>query len=1336
MSRDTASRPGAGNPPAQADATIPRNLFQPGSARFPLTIAQAPIALDALALPNSPVANTGDIARIQGRIDPEIFAAACRWVVAETPSIRVSLSYRLNAVVQEFLALDDYVLEQHDFSQNDQPEEAARTWIENEFWKPRPWNSFPLFQFALLKIGDDRFVFLQKFHHVLADAIGRFQCFRRIAAIYEALVHDVEPPPPELLSLTDRVAEEQAYLESKAYQADLAYWTRRLEALPDRLVDADRNRSERGRSGRSRRQSQEITAEEFARLKQAAADLGTSVPRLTLALTAIAVARLHGVTDLVIGTPLHNRGTQAAKRSIDLAMTVMPFRMTFESQTGIAALVKDIATKQLADLRRSRFPFASLTRPDGRREAGHGVFDVIFNYIPAMGAVCLGDAEVVYNNYSAGFYLPWAIDLRETQDSQAAILTVAFDPGLIEAGDGARLAKCIHFLLTNPVALEEQTAGSIPIISDRDRHHLLVELNDTDHPLPADATLASLCAAQAERTPDAVAVIHGSQSITYAALHARANAVASRLTQSGVGPDVIVGVALPRSIEMIVALLAIHKAGGAYLPLETALPAERLAYIIGDAQTRLIVTVRTLTDHLPETEAKHIFLDDLADAQARGAPAAAPQPDHLAYVIYTSGSTGLPKGVAVEHRNAANLVQFHAAQLGPEERSGILFSSSLNFDASIDEIFVSLASGGRLIIVETLLALPAAPAQGEVRVMEAAPSVFEALLQIGGFRPGLRLIRFGGEPLARALADRVWAIDPDVRIENSYGPTEVTVDATISELRANAPGDPPIGKGLWNTKLYVLDRNMELLPKGAKGELYIGGAGVARGYLSRPELTAERFAKNPFGGGRLYRTGDVVRWREDGELEFFSRTDTQVKINGLRIELGEIERQLESMPEVASAVAIVRPDDHGVKRIFAFAVPRNANNRPDFLAVSRFLEEKLPKYMVPAALAWTDAFPLTPSGKLDRNALSLPAWESAKRSYRAPSTKLQSSLVQIWTQILQIRKIGIDDDFFELGGTSLQAVMIFARIANLHGVDLPAATMLGAPTIARQAALLKEHSDRDGQAMVVAFREKGKGPPLFFIHGAGGGVMHVRDLMQDLKCRNPLYGLRPPPLDGSERLPRSIAELAAAYVTEIRKVQPAGPYHLIGYSVGGTIAYEMAQQLRRTGGETGLLGLIETDARRFRKAIQQSSPRTPRRPKTGQKGMIRTARRIVRTGLNHLALMPDAAQMLLNESRHGLGLAIPHGDRMSFYTSKLSAAESVYMPRRYPGVITMFARISTGDYYRWGWSHLATGGLIVRELPVARHLDIVLLPNSRFLAMQIDTCLNEANAGQLPSLPD
>jgi enterobactin synthetase component F len=1348
-------------PQQQVDPGAQSAGLQPDTVRYPLTIAQTSIVLDALYLPNSPVANTGDIAHIDGHIDTRLFAAACRQVVAETASIRASFHFREDSLVQKFLDLDDYVLEQRDYSASEQPEHSAQTWIEDNFWTPLPWNGFPLFHLVLIKIRDDRHVFLQKLHHGLADAIGRFLLFRRIACVYEALIQGVPPVPVETFSIPSRIAEETAYLGSDTYEADIAYWKTRFHVLPDPLVDADRSRTERIRSGRSQSITFDIAPDAFSHLKATVTALGTSVPRLALALTYVAVSRLYGATDVVIGFPLHNRATETSKRSIDLSMTVMPFRVNLDSELTIAKLLKKIGAMLVADRRHSRFPFSSLSHLTGQGQAGQSLFDIMVNYIPAMGDISLGGARISYNNYSAGFYSPWAIDIRETHDGQGAKLTVAFDPGLIEFDAAARLAKSLNFLLTSPIDFARHTIGNVPIISNEERHHLLVELNCHDVPVPADATLVSLCASQADRTPDAVAVTHGTQSITYAQLHAKAETLALRLLEAGVRQEDIVGVSLPRNIDLIVALLAIHKAGGAYLPLDPTLPAQRIAYMISDAQARLVVTTRALAQHFPETLVNRFFLDDPGliaspSCGARPPVCLAVHPDSLAYVIYTSGSTGSPKGVAVEHRSAANLILHQISQLEPQDLAGSLFSTSLNFDVSVDEIFVSLASGGRLIMVENLLALPAAPAGHEVSILGAVPSVFDALLQIGGFHPGVRLIRFAGEALPRSLVDRAFAIDPNVRIMNIYGPTEATVYTTFSYIRSADRDPPPIGKGLWNIKLYVLDKNMEPLPKGAKGELYIGGTGVARGYLNKPELTAERFVKNPFGEGRLYRTGDFVRWRKDGELDYLGRIDTQVKIDGLRIELGEIERQLESMAEIASAVAVVRPDDQGTKRIFAFAVSGDKANQPDISTVNNRLDGKLPKYMLPAAITWTETFPLTVSGKLDRNALSLPAWKSVERSHRGPTTRREASLLSMWKQVLKIPKIGIDDDFFDLGGTSLQAVMIFARIAQVYGLDLPAVTIVSAPTIARLAAFLKEASGTDGNNRLIAFRKNGYGFPLFFVHGGGGGVMYVRDLMHDFRNINPLYGLQSPPLDGTGRLPRSIEESAALYLDEIRTVQPFGPYHIFGFCSGGTIGFEMAQQLTHAGEAIALLGLIEPNPGKYFFAGKGSASATGKHAHGAyQNGIVlAAAKRIAEKIINRVNIVRNAAKslgprkgltfarkvrfyakVLGLELRYIFGYSIPHEHREFFYAWKFGAAEKRYTPKQYSGAITLFNRkikLARTDAI---WSMLASGRVIARELPVGSHYEITNLPNSRFLAAQIDASLNELRSCELHPVP-
>ena len=1292
-----------------------------------VTSAQFPILLDQLFLPDKPIANTGTLVWMDGALDADKFAEAVRRVVEESDLIRVQFRVAGDSFTQEAVPLSDYRLRQFDVSAASDPEQAARNWIAEHFRVPLRWDGFPLFDLSLIKLGEKRFVFVQKFNHAIIDATGRHLLFERVAKQYENLGGN-GPCAPIAPQLGNRAAEERAYLESEPYREDAAYWERRLQGTPEPLIHADRSNSERAKSGCPRDHVFSIAPDAYERLQKFAAAQGSSLARIALALSYVAFTRFHGVSDLVLGFPFHNRTTELAKRSIGLFMQVVPFRFSIGADATFRTMLREMSTVLSEDRRHSRFPLSSIPI-SGSGGSRRGALDVVVNYVPAPPKFHLSDAAIRYENYTAGFFSPWAVDFREKGDGEGATLSIVFDPGLLTDHVAAQVSRCLHFLLTDGLPDADQPIGKIAIVTPDEQERLLAGRNEAFVALEEGATLASLCAEQAKRTPNATAVICGSERISYADLHARAAAIGRHLIAAGIGPEAVAGIAVPRSIDLIAAVLAVHKAGGAYLPLDPAYPPDLFRYIAEDAGAAVIVTTRAIAGSLPPRGARLIVLDDVqADAAAaRQLPeTVSAKPENLAYVIYTSGSTGQPKGVAIEHRNAVNLVNWSASLLDSEDRKGVLFSTPLTFDASLDELLVPLICGGCIILVDNLLAAATAPARDEIRVINAVPSMMTALLDTSGLPPQTRVVQLGGEAVPRSLAERLFALNPALRLRNIYGPTEATVDATWSELRRGDTREPAIGKGIWNTQLYVLDSHLELLPAGATGELYIGGRGVARGYLNKPDLTAERFVANPFGPGRLYRTGDLVRWREDGELEFLGRADSQVKLHGVRIELAEIERRLMELPQIKAAVALLCADEAGVTRLCGYAIPEDADVTPELHQLAPELKRMLPSAMMPAALIWLERFPLNASGKIDRRALPAPDWHKTRKVLRAARDEYEHRLGLIWKEVLDRADIGIDDEFHELGGTSLQAFMVFARIAATFGCDLPPSTMTSAPTIAAQAKAVRgAFLSRAPTSRLVRFREGNGGPNLFVVHGGGGGIMFVRDLASTLSSGFSVYGVQPAPLDGAARLPRDLRTVADDYLREIRRVQPSGPYYLAGYCIGGAIAFEMAQQLTAAGERVGFLGMIDTNYDRNHEVpAEKKSARMQRHLQAlGREPVLHYLRkRIVRTLNYHWQVAIEAGRQLPNEMRALLGLPIPYDQRTAYYRRAFFRAERGYLPKPYPGPVVIFARKDTSEWQRARWSSLALGGISVHEIP-SGHSEIVLPPYTAMLAACFDSSL-------------
>ncbi|HYT32700.1 MAG TPA: amino acid adenylation domain-containing protein, partial [Thermoanaerobaculia bacterium] len=651
----------------------------------------------------------------------------------------------------------------------------------------------------------------------------------------------------------------------------------------------------------------------------------------------------------------------------------------------------------------------------------------------------------------------------------------------------------------------------------------------------------------------------------------------------GVGPQVLVGLCVDRSLEMVVALLAILKAGGAYVPLDPSYPRERLAFMIEDARLSLLLTQDHLAGELPKDGTRILRLDSewasIAETNAEN-PVGGASAEDLAYVIYTSGSTGRPKGVEIPHRAVVNFLNSIRQSPGLTSQDTLFSVTSLSFDIAALEIYLPLIVGARCVVVGRDVAsdgtrLRKALASSRATVMQATPATWRMLLDAGW--PGSDRLRIlcGGEALPRELANQLLA--RSAAVWNLYGPTETTIWSTL--YRADiGDGSIPIGRPIANTKIYILDAHLRPLPVGVAGELYIGGAGLARGYFRRPELTLEKFIPSPFAqepGDRLYRTGDLARYLPDGNIEYLGRIDQQVKIRGFRIELGEIEAVLSQHPGVREAVVIAREDQPGTKSLAAYLIA--AEQAPTLEGLRGFLKEKLPDYMVPGSFVFLKAFPLTPNGKVDRRALPVPDQTRPElgRAYEAPRDELELRLSKIWEKALSVRPIGVHDNFFELGGNSLLAGRLFAQIQRMCRKDLSPIALFQAPTIEQLALLLRSAQSPTSWSSLVPIQSGGSRPPLFCMHAGAGTILFYHDLARRLGPDQPIYGLQAQGLYGKATPHATVEEMAAHYIQEIRTVQPDGPYRLAGFCFGATLAFEMAQQLRAAGFEVGLLASFD-----------------------------------------------------------------------------------------------------------------------------------------------------------------
>jgi amino acid adenylation domain-containing protein len=881
----------------------------------------------------------------------------------------------------------------------------------------------------------------------------------------------------------------------------------------------------------------------------------------------------------------------------------------------------------------------------------------------------------------------------------------------------------------------ELRLSEFQILSAEEREQIVVEWNETGTEYLRGKTIHELFEEQASETPDDRAIVFEGEQLTYGELNEKANQLAHYLRKLGVGPEVMVGICVERSLEMVIGLLGILKAGGAYVPLDLAYPSERVSFILEDARAPVLLTQERLLENLPAHAGQTVCLDkdwERISGESRENPKGEAGASNLAYIIYTSGSTGRPKGVAIEHRSTVALVEWTRTVFREEELKGVLASTSICFDLSVFELFVTLSRGGTIIMAEDALQLLELEAANEVTLINTVPSAVAELVRVGGIPGTVRTVNLAGEPLAQTLVEQIYEQESIERVIDLYGPSEDTTYSTYALRRRK--GQATIGRPIANTQVYILDKEMQPVPIGIAGELHLGGEGLARGYLNRAELTREKFISNPFSSdpeARVYRTGDLARYLPDGNIEFLGRIDHQVKVRGYRIELGEIETALEAYPGIEKSVVMAREDQPGNKRLVAYVVPR-VEETVGISELRSYLMQHLPEYMVPAFFVVLEKLPLTTNGKIDRRALPVP--DATRPALQGPSVAPRDStefqLVSIWEKLLNIQPIGATDNFFELGGDSLLAVRLFAQIKEVFGESLHLATLFRAPTIEQLARIIDQEGGSEGWPSLVAIQPSGSLPPLYCAHACGGNVLIYRTLarfLNRLMPDQPIYGLQAQGLDGKGTPLSRIEDMAAHYIKEVRAHQPEGPYYLLGDTWGGLIVFEMAQQLHRQGQRVALVAMLDTICLLPPTRIRRVRDHVELLLQSGLKRYAQAAVKGTRTRL---------MGRVQENGNHSVASAVANSESSSVDPLKrtmdaIDQAHLAYVPPRqsYPGKITYFYAkdnryLNPSDDNRMEWKRVVKG-LDVHVIP-GRHDTIREEPHVQFFAEELATCLQNA----------
>ena len=1046
----------------------------PPRRRAPLSFGQQRLWFLNRLQPGTPLYNI-PVALRMGPTDPAVLQRVLDEVVRRHESLRTTFALEEGKPVQVVAPGMRVELPVEDLSSRpDREAEAARRAADDAV-QPFDLEEGPLFRARLLRLSPSDHVLLLCMHHVVSDGWSLNVLFREMGALYPAFAMGRPSPLPEPeLQYADYAQWQREHLSGAPLQELLGWWEGELAGAPTLLeLPSDRPRPA-VQSFRGGVHPLSLSPAVADGLRALARQEGATLFMVLLAAFQALLHRYSGENDLLVGSPIAGRTRRQTEEMIGFFVNTLVLRARFTKGLTFRELVRQVKETTLGAYAHQELPFERLVEalaPE-RSLAHNPLVQVVFSFqaAPPGGPLPSAPGSSDTPGFGAGI-AKWDLMLFLAETTQGLAGGVEYAADLFDAPTMERMALHLQTLLVSAAAEPDRAVDALPLLGAAERRMLLRDWAGRKRELP-EGSVDRLFAEQAARTPGNTAVLADDETLTYAELNRRANRIAWQLRAMGVGPGVAVGLCLERNARLAAALLGILKSGGTYVPMDPAYPAERLAYMLEDARVAVLVTESAHAAALPPHAARTLRLDvDAARlaVQPGTDPPPAADPAASAYIIYTSGSTGRPKGVALDGRGFLNLCLWYVDECGMTEATRSLLMVPIGFDAALKNVVAPLLVGGASVLTAAELvdapALLAAIEEREVTTINCAPSLFYPLLEYAAranYAPlaSMRELALGGEaPLLARLRPWLTRHDCRCRLLNIYGPTECTdIAASHAATRAEVEGAAtlPAGRPIPNATCYVLDGEMAPQPVGVPGELYIGGVGVAQGYLNRPELSAAAFAPDPFApGGRLYRTGDRARWRPDGTLEYMGRLDHQVKVHGVRVEPAEVEAVLRRHPALAEAAVVARPDAAGAMQLVGYVVARGGE-APTSTALRAFLREALPEPVIPSAFVALDALPLTPNGKVDRRALPAPdgARPELESPYEAPRTPEEAAVAAIWQEVLAVERVGVNDRFFDLGGHSLLATQVLSRVLDTFGVELPLRVIFERPTVAGIAAAL------------------------------------------------------------------------------------------------------------------------------------------------------------------------------------------------------------------------------------------------------------------------------------------
>jgi amino acid adenylation domain-containing protein len=1313
----------------------------------PLSFAQERLWFFDQLEPGSSVYNMRLALRLVGHLNVAALEQSISEIIRRHEVLRTIFPVVDDRPVQKINPDAAFTLQQVDISTmpEEQRETEVRRLVSEEASRPFDLARGPLLRAVLIRLKLDEHVLLLTMHHIVSDGWSIAILYRELSVLYEAFSKGNQSPFPDLsIQYTDFTVWQRRWLQREKLEEQLMFWKEQLRGIDilDLPTDHPRPAVQRFRGARH-------TLQFPQRMTKALQDLSRK-ERVTLFMTLLAgfqslLRRYTGQDDIVVGIPIANRNRPEIEGLIGFFVNTLVMRIDTSGNPVFRELLKRVRKSALDAYEHQDLPFEKLVEElQPERNLSHSpLFKVMFvlQNAPRYDVEFSGLKVNRMNVNSESTLLDLVLSVQENAEGLKATFT--YNTDLFDASTIERMAGHYQRLLEGIVSNPDKRLSELQLLTEAERHQMVVEWNSTETYYPRDKCIHELFEEQVRRSPDATAVIFEDQQLTYRELNNKANQLAHYLMKQGVGPEVLVGICVERSPEMVTGILGILKAGGAYVPLDPAYPMERIKFMLKDANPSLLLAQKHLCEKLTNHKSRIILLDTdwhtIAHENKTDLMSGV-QAENLAYVIYTSGSTGHPKGVMISHISVCNRLLWGLKSCQMTEADRVLQKAFFSFDVSVWEIFGPLLAGAQVILAQTgrehdCAYLVRLIADRQITMVGLMPPLLKVFLQEEGLErcQSLRQVFCGGEVLSVELKEKFFTVMTG-ELHHLYGPTEASIDATFWTC---SPGRDermvPIGRPIANIKIYLLDPNLQPVPIGIPGELYIGGDGLARGYLNQPDLTAKTFIPDPFTkkpGARLYRTGDLCRYLPDGNIEFLGRIDHQVKIRGFRIEPGEIEAALGQHADVRETVVTAQEIHDSDKRLVAYVV-LDGESAITTHELRMFLKEKLPDYMVPSAFIELDSLPLTPNGKVDQKALPEPDKERAdlENVFVEPRTPNENLLAGIWCEVLGLKQVGIHDNFFESGGHSLLATQVMSRLRKVKGKNFSLAILFQYPTIAGLAEYLSrengppQSADQDFYTL-FPIQTSGARTPFFWIHS-----QMITFLPKYLGGDQPLYAIIAQGVDGKRVRYKTMKEITAHYLREIRAVQPSGPYFLGGFCWGAKYALDIAQQLIHSGEDIGLLFVVEpalSCAQSDKTFIDKIYPPFSRhRRNLAGRPHLEKIRYV--TGL-FLPRLKRPFFRMVNEAYLLTGRPMSPLRSVYYALDVIMKTYPEFVQKTYPKEIVLI-QAETGNHpVDSDWSNLAEGGATVHVAQGSTHMDLLEEPGAGFWAEWLNRYLRKAQS--------